>query len=44
MKRICVAFGTRPEASKMAPVIYALQHQEGPRAYYSGYGPTPPAT
>ncbi len=29
MKRICVAFGTRPEASKMAPVIYALQEQEG---------------
>ena len=28
-KRICVAFGTRPEASKMAPVIYALQDQEG---------------
>ncbi len=27
MKRICVAFGTRPEASKMAPVIYALQQQ-----------------
>ena len=29
MKRICVAFGTRPEASKMAPVVYALQKQEG---------------
>lgn len=29
MKRICVAFGTRPEASKMAPVIYALRAQEG---------------
>ncbi len=28
-KRICVAFGTRPEASKMAPVIYALQKQKG---------------
>ncbi|MCA9839244.1 MAG: UDP-N-acetylglucosamine 2-epimerase (non-hydrolyzing) [Trueperaceae bacterium] len=28
-KRVCVAFGTRPEASKMAPVIYALQKQEG---------------
>lgn len=25
MHRICVAFGTRPEASKMAPVVYALQ-------------------
>lgn len=29
MKRVCVAFGTRPEASKMAPVIYALREQEG---------------
>jgi len=29
MKRICIAFGTRPEAVKMAPVIYALQKQEG---------------
>lgn len=29
MKRVCVAFGTRPEATKMAPVIYALQEQEG---------------
>ena len=28
-KRVCVAFGTRPEASKMASVIYALQNQEG---------------
>ena len=28
-KRICVAFGTRPEATKMAPVVYALQEQEG---------------
>lgn len=29
MKRICVAFGTRPEASKMAPVIWALEkHSE----------------
>lgn len=28
-KRICVAFGTRPEASKMAPVIYALRKQAG---------------
>ena len=27
--RICVAFGTRPEASKMAPVIYALRKQAG---------------
>lgn len=26
-KRVCVAFGTRPEASKMAPVIYALREQ-----------------
>jgi len=25
--RVCVAFGTRPEASKMAPVIKALQLQ-----------------
>lgn len=25
MNKVCVAFGTRPEASKMAPVIYALQ-------------------
>jgi UDP-N-acetylglucosamine 2-epimerase (non-hydrolysing) len=28
-KRICMAFGTRPEASKMAPVIYGLRAQEG---------------
>ncbi len=28
-KRVCVAFGTRPEASKMATVIYALQEQKG---------------
>lgn len=28
MKKICVAFGTRPEASKMAPVIFALQKQQ----------------
>ena len=28
-KRVAVAFGTRPEASKMAPVIYALSKQEG---------------
>lgn len=27
--RVCVAFGTRPEASKMAPVIYALRKQMG---------------
>ena len=27
MKRVCVAFGTRPEASKMAPVIFALREQ-----------------
>lgn len=27
--RVCVAFGTRPEASKMAPVIYALREQPG---------------
>ena len=29
MKRACVAFGTRPEASKMAPVVYALREQAG---------------
>lgn len=28
-KRVCVAFGTRPEASKMAPVVYALREQAG---------------
>ena len=28
-KRICVAFGTRPEATKMAPVVHALQKQGG---------------
>lgn len=28
-KQICVAFGTRPEASKMAPVIYGLREQPG---------------
>ncbi len=27
--RVCVAFGTRPEASKLAPVIYALREQPG---------------
>ncbi len=27
--RVCVAFGTRPEASKLAPVIYALRKQPG---------------
>jgi UDP-N-acetylglucosamine 2-epimerase (non-hydrolysing) len=29
MKRVCVAFGTRPEAIKMAPVIAALREQPG---------------
>lgn len=28
-KRICVAFGTRPEAIKMAPVVHALRAQAG---------------
>ena len=28
-KRVCVAFGTRPEATKMAPVVYALREQAG---------------
>ncbi len=28
-KRVAVAFGTRPEASKMAPVIHALEKQDG---------------
>ncbi len=28
-KRVCVAFGTRPEASKMAPVVYGLREQPG---------------
>ena len=27
--RVCVAFGTRPEATKMAPVVYALREQGG---------------
>jgi UDP-N-acetylglucosamine 2-epimerase (non-hydrolysing) len=27
--RVVVAFGTRPEASKMAPVVHALRDQEG---------------
>ena len=27
--RVCVAFGTRPEASKLAPVIHALREQQG---------------
>ena len=27
--RVCVAFGTRPEATKMAPVVYALREQRG---------------
>jgi UDP-N-acetylglucosamine 2-epimerase (non-hydrolysing) len=27
--RVCVALGTRPEASKMAPVVYALRKQAG---------------
>ena len=29
MKRVCVAFGTRPEAIKMAPVVYGLREREG---------------
>ena len=29
MKRVVVAFGTRPEATKMAPVIFALRQQPG---------------
>ncbi len=29
MKRVCACFGTRPEASKMAPVIYGLREQPG---------------
>ncbi|UCH26124.1 MAG: UDP-N-acetylglucosamine 2-epimerase (non-hydrolyzing) [Trueperaceae bacterium] len=28
-RRVCVAFGTRPEASKLAPVITALADQDG---------------
>lgn len=27
--RVCAAFGTRPEASKLAPVVYALREQPG---------------
>jgi UDP-N-acetylglucosamine 2-epimerase (non-hydrolysing) len=27
--RVCVAFGTRPEASKLAPVVYALRERAG---------------
>lgn len=29
MKKIVLAFGTRPEATKMAPVYTALQAQHG---------------
>lgn len=29
LARVCVAFGTRPEATKMAPVVYALREQGG---------------
>ena len=29
VKRVCVAFGTRPEASKMAPVVAALRETGG---------------
>ena len=29
MKKVMVVFGTRPEAIKMAPVIYALKEQKG---------------
>lgn len=29
MKRVVLAFGTRPEANKMAPVIFALREQPG---------------
>lgn len=29
MKRVCACFGTRPEASKMAPVVYGLREQPG---------------
>lgn len=28
-KRVCVAFGTRPEANKMAPVVFGLREQAG---------------
>lgn len=28
-KRVCVAFGTRPEANKMAPVVFGLREQPG---------------
>lgn len=28
-KRVCVAFGTRPEANKMAPVVFGLREQDG---------------
>jgi UDP-N-acetylglucosamine 2-epimerase (non-hydrolysing) len=28
-KRVCVAFGTRPEANKMAPVVFGLRDQPG---------------
>ena len=29
MKRVVLAFGTRPEATKMAPVYHALRQQAG---------------
>lgn len=29
LRRVAVAFGTRPEASKLAPVVHALQDQPG---------------
>ena len=29
MKRVVVAFGTRPEANKMVPVVFALRAQAG---------------
>jgi UDP-N-acetylglucosamine 2-epimerase (non-hydrolysing) len=29
VKRVCVAFGTRPEANKMAPVVFGLREQPG---------------
>ena len=28
-KRVCVAFGTRPEANKMAPVVFGLRERPG---------------
>ncbi len=35
-KKICIIFGTRPEAIKLAPVILAALKEEGPKCHLCG--------